>query len=133
MLYSHLHRVVNIFSSGGRRTSAIQCAFKMQLPVSAFSSETLFLVFAEKIFPLLPNVYPKPWDVHTKAWNICTKSWDIHPRLWDINRTTQKKEFSRYFERVYAQWAKCSTTKAVNACVFIKFHTHFAPYFDTTF
>ena len=105
----------------------------MQLPVSVFSSETLFLVFAEKIFPVLPNVYPKPWDVHTKVWNICTKSWDIHPRLWDINRTTQKKEFSRYFERVYAQWAKCSTTKTVNACVFIKFHTHFAPYFDTTF
>ena len=105
----------------------------MQLPVSVFSSETLFLVFAEKIFSVLPNVYPKPWDEHTKVWNICIKSWDIHPKLWDINRTTQKNEFTRYFERVYAQWEKCSTTKAVNACVFIKFHTHFAPYFDTTF
>ncbi len=99
----------------------------MQLPVSASSSETLFLVFAEKEFPLLPNVYPKPWDVHTKVWNICTKSWDIHPKLWDINRTTQKKEFSRYFERVYAQWAKCSTNKTVSACVFPKFHTHILP------
>ena len=28
MLYSHLHRMNHIFSSGGRRTSAILCAFK---------------------------------------------------------------------------------------------------------
>lgn len=44
-----------------------------------------------------------------------------------------EKKFSRYFKRVYAQWAKCSTNKTVNACVFPNFHTHLARYFDTTF